>query len=148
MLCTFPILWVTVFVGVRCDHLSHEFHSFDIEMVLVGECTEPDVFRVVFPVCLCTAPLFPFPGDAAADFEILFGYLLNCPRRSPVSTDIHRRCTLQAWNKLAEPRINPMSVLGAAHFSEHIGIECLAQVVGGGQQTIDLQSEQAESRER
>jgi len=39
---------------------------------MVGTGGKPDVFHAVFPVAQSAAPLFPLPGDAVLQAEMVF----------------------------------------------------------------------------
>ena len=45
-----PVFGCAVGVGVGRDHLTFEHHGFNVEVVIVGNSEEPDVFRALFPV--------------------------------------------------------------------------------------------------
>lgn len=46
----FPVLWRAVGIGVRRDHLALEHHGFDVEVIILGNRKEPDVFGALLPV--------------------------------------------------------------------------------------------------
>lgn len=50
---------------------------------------EPNVFAVVFPVRLCTAPFFALPSNPIANAEVLFEDGGNQQGCIPVGTDIN-----------------------------------------------------------
>ena len=45
-----PVFRCAVWIGVRRDHLPLEHHCIDIEVIIVSNREEPNIFRTVFPV--------------------------------------------------------------------------------------------------
>ena len=65
-----PVLRLAV-GAVGRTHAAAHFHGVHVERVVVRAGGEPDILHAVFPVALCAAALFPLPGDAVLQPEVI-----------------------------------------------------------------------------
>src|SRR5215813_14873052 len=105
-----PVLGFAVLMRVRRDYLALEHHCLDVEVIVLANSEEPDVFRSVLPVRLRAATLFAFPRDSILRQKILFPHAMNRGRTPPVAADVNRRGRLQYSHSLCQPRVEPRRV--------------------------------------
>lgn len=84
-----PILWFSVNT-VGGNHPSAHFYRLQIEGVLPPLCRIPYILHAVFPIKLCTPPLFPLPGDAVLYQKKITQYPSNNQAGFPVAANINR----------------------------------------------------------
>jgi len=83
-----PILGLAVLRPIRCDDATLELNVINVEAVIVCECTEPDIFRVVFPVGLRASSLFSLPSDPVSDMKVAIQNGKHEIRGLPIATDV------------------------------------------------------------
>src|SRR5215217_2327824 len=125
-----PILRNSVLISIRSDDLALHLHGLDIEVIVVTNCKEPNIFRTVFPIGVCATPFFTFPGDTVLWDEVFFPSAVYGRRTSPVPAEVDRGCWLQYSNSLRKPRIQPFSIFVERGFPEFSVVEVLRQVIG------------------
>ena len=110
-------------------HAAAHLHGIHVERVVVRACGEPDVLHAVFPVALCAAALFPLPGDAVLQLEIVLERQADDRARAPVRANVQAAVGFQRDKDFREPLVHPALVVVPVHGLKFFGAEFFGQVV-------------------
>ena len=123
-----PVLRLTVGAVGRAHAAAH-FHGVHVERVVVRAGGEPDVLHAVFPVALRAAALFPLPGDAVLQPEIVLERQADDRARAPVAADVDRGVRLEQRQQQLDPCACKGGVVRVCRAPEAAAGEVLGQVV-------------------
>ena len=110
-------------------HAAADFHGVHVERVGVRARGEPDILHAVFPVALRAATLFPLPGDAVLQPEIVLERQADDRARAPVAADVDRGVRLEQRQQQLDPCARKGGVVRVRCAPEAAAGEVLGQVV-------------------